>query len=299
MDKNPVMLTVIIVTFNQKDYIAKALDSVLEQETEYLYQIWLCDDCSTDGTLLICEEYAKRYPDKIKLFAQPQNTFSDPRQVFHGHVAIKNVNTKYWCCLDGDDAWCDPQKIQIALSVLENNPEYVTFAHDTLCVDVENKTKRSQVHEIHRIEIQNPLVFENAPYLHTSARVHRSVIKYSKKSKIHGDIYLFYSYLDKGPLYYYDKIMSVYNITGRGTWSGLSVAVIERLAVIDNYQLNKYFNCRYDEYFTRRARNPKTLLMLKRIISKKLAWEIWFFLKFVENVFVNFKSKIFRITGKK
>jgi hypothetical protein len=33
---------------------------------------------------------------------------------------------------------------------------------------------------------------------------------------------LFYSMLNKGPLYYYDKVMSVYNITGTGIWSKLS-----------------------------------------------------------------------------
>jgi glycosyltransferase involved in cell wall biosynthesis len=294
MNENAIMLTVIIITYNQENSIAKALDSVLEQETTYPYVIWICEDCSTDSTLLICDDYAKRYPDKIKLFAQSVNTFSDPSKVFHSDIAIRNVDTKYYCILEGDDAWCDTQKIQIALNVLENNPEYVTFAHDTLCIDVENKTKRSQVHEIHRIEIQNPLVFENAPYLHTSARIHRNVIKYSEKTKIHGDIYLFYNYLDKGPLYYYDKIMSVYNITGKGVWSGLSASVMERLAVIDNYQLNKYFNYKYDEYFTRRARNPKTLLMLKRIFSKNMAWEFWFFLKFLEDALWKIKAKYFR-----
>ena len=48
------------------DSIAKALESVLKQETKYPYEIWLCEDCSTDGTLMICNDYAKRYPDKIK-----------------------------------------------------------------------------------------------------------------------------------------------------------------------------------------------------------------------------------------
>ena len=299
MDSNTIMLTVIILTYNHEDSLARALDSVLDQETSYPYQIWLCDDCSTDNTLAIGVDYAKRFPDKIKIFAQPVNTYSNPFKVFHLETAIKNVETKYFCYLDGDDTWCDNHKIQIALDILESHPEYVTFAHDTLYDNWVNNTKKSLVHEIHKEEIKNPVLLENAPYLHASSRIHRNVVKFSRNTKIRGDIYLFYIYLDQGPLYFYDKIMSVYNITGTGMWSGLSTAVREREKIIRiySYRLNKHLNYKYDEYFTRRVGNPKKLTFLKKILSKRIGWEIWFFLTSVENVFSNLKTKYLAIRG--
>ena len=145
-DNNSILLTVIIFTYNQKDSIAKAVDSVLEQETTYPYEIWLCDDCSTDGTTAICIDYAQRFPDKIKLFTQPVNTYSSSANIAHFEIALKKVNTKYLSILEGDDAWCDSKKIQIALDFLENNPQYITFAHDTLFNDMVNGTKKSLVH---------------------------------------------------------------------------------------------------------------------------------------------------------
>lgn len=288
------LLTVIILTYNHETSVAETLDSVLVQKTRYPYEIWLCDDCSTDRTLLICQDYAKRYPDKVKIFSQPVNTYSNPHKIFHLETAVRNVKTKYFCYLDGDDTWCDDQKIQIALDILENRPEYVTFAHDTLYNHWEDNTKKSLVHDIHKVEIKNPVFLEDAPYLHASSRIYRNVVNFSKNTRIRGDIYLFYFYLDKGPLYFYDKIMSVYNITGVGMWSGVStkVAERERLRNLDSYQLNKYFNYKYDKYFTRRAGNPPKLVFLKKILSEKPAWELWIFLKFLENIFLNFKSKI-------
>jgi len=286
------LLTIILTTYNHKEYIAKALESVINQITSYPYQIWVCDDCSTDGTLEICQDYANKYPEKIKLFAQRVNTYSNPAMISHIHLAIKNVNTKYWCILDGDDEWCDNQKIQIAMDVLENKPAYVTFAHDTTINDLVNQNQKSLVHEMLNIEIPNPVIFENdkPPFFHISARIHRNVINFSSGIEIHGDIYLFYRYLDKGPLYYYDKIMSIRNYTGKGMWSGLSQAARESLAIIDNYLLNKYLHYKHDDFFTRRAGNPKLLLQLKRYFRAQTSWEIWFVLKKIEALFSKFKN---------
>jgi glycosyltransferase involved in cell wall biosynthesis len=249
------ILTVLIFCYNQNDTIAKAIDSVLEQETTYPFEIWLCDDCSTDGTLEICYNYAKKYPGKIKLFAQPVNTVSDPSKVNQSEIAIKNVVTKYFSLLDGDDFWCDNEKIQIALNILENNPEYVTFAHDTLFDDLVNGTQKSLVHEIYDIEIQNPVVLENAPYLHSSARIHRNIVKFPESRQDYDDTLYFYIYLDQGPLYYYDKIMSVYNITGKGVWSSLTEAERTKANNGIMHKINKYLNYKYDEFFMGRIKS--------------------------------------------
>lgn len=269
------ILTVVIFTYNHENYIEKAIDSVLNQDTTYPYEIWICEDCSTDGTVHICRDYAKRYPSKIKLFAQPVNTYSQPDLVNHVETALKRIKTKYLCLLDGDDFWCDNKKIQIAIDFLENNPDYVTFAHDTLYNDIRNNTQKSLVHEIHKIKIINPVTFEKAPYLHISSRIHKNIVKFSDNPDSYGDLFLFYVFLDKGPLHYYDKIMSVYNITGKGSWSGLSNAEAQKKFVLGQYQLNKFFNYKYDKFFSKRVKKKKTLEFFKKIFGKKVGWKLW------------------------
>lgn len=278
-DSNTVLLTVIIFTYNHKDSIAKAIDSILEQQTMYFYEIWLCDDCSTDGTTAICIDYAKQYPGKIKLFTQTVNTYSSGYTT-HVEIALKKVNTKYLSLLDGDDFWCDNQKIQIALDFLENNPQYITFAHDTLFNDVVNRTKKSLVHEVYGIEIQNPVTFKNISYLHISSRIHRNVVKFPEGRDASMDIFLFYLFLDKGHLYYYDKIMSVYNVTGKGAWSGMPIADVNKANALLQYRLNIFFKYKYDTFFTSRIGETKILVFLKKIGGMKLGWELWRILKF-------------------
>lgn len=273
-NKNFAAITVIIFTYNHEDSIAKAIDSVLEQETTYPYEIWLCDDCSTDSTTTICIDYAKRYPDKIKLFTQPVNTYST--KITHFEIALKRVDTKYLSLLEGDDAWCGNKKIQIALDFLENNPQYITFAHDTLFNDIANRTKKSLVHEIYKAEIQNPVTFENVLYLHTSSRIYRNVVKFSDGRDFYSDLFLFYIFLDKGPLYYYDKIMSTYNITGKGAWSGLSEADLKKENDMMQYKLNVFFNYKHDVFFTSRTSDIRTLEFLKKTCGAKPGWELWY-----------------------
>lgn len=65
---NEVKVSVLCITYNQKDYISDALDSFINQKTNFKYEILVNDDCSTDGTKDIVIEYAKRYPDIIKPF---------------------------------------------------------------------------------------------------------------------------------------------------------------------------------------------------------------------------------------
>ena len=248
------VLTILFVTYNHRNSIEKAMESVLEQSTSYPYEIWLCDDCSTDGTLEICESYAKKHPDRIKLFAQPTNTYSDLSKTFQVDAAVRNVKTKYFCILEGDDAWCDNTKIQIALDVLEENQKYVTFAHDVIYDDIVDGTKKSLVHGIHKAEIHNPMIFENARFLHPSARIYRNIIDFSENTERHHywDIFLFYIYLDKGPLYYHDKIMSIHYLTGKGLWTSLEEAEKRRNEAMGYRKLNKYFNFKYDDFFTRK-----------------------------------------------
>ena len=51
-------LSVFVVTYNQEEFIKRALDSVLMQKVSFNYEIIIGEDCSTDSTPQICDEYA-------------------------------------------------------------------------------------------------------------------------------------------------------------------------------------------------------------------------------------------------
>ena len=130
--RKDILLTAVIFTYNHEDTIARCIESHLNQKTSYGYEIRIYDDCSTDGTSEICREYEKKYPEKIKLTVQKENTFTKPDLELQSYQAISEIDTKYFCICDGDDYWCNENKIQVALDFLENNEQYHGFAHDTL-----------------------------------------------------------------------------------------------------------------------------------------------------------------------
>ena len=53
------MISIALATYNGEEFLREQLDSVLNQ-TFQDFEIIVCDDCSTDHTLAILEEYKKR-----------------------------------------------------------------------------------------------------------------------------------------------------------------------------------------------------------------------------------------------
>ena len=119
------MISVFLLTYNHEKYIAKAIESVLMQVTEYSYEILIADDCSTDRTSELVNEYYKKYPDKIKLIKPKHNIGAT-----NLHCRFLDIaRGKYIAGLEGDDYWCDKYKLQKQVDFLENHKEYIACTH--------------------------------------------------------------------------------------------------------------------------------------------------------------------------
>jgi len=68
---NSPLVSICIPTYNGEKYLKECLDSCIDQ-TFKNYEIIICDDCSSDGTIKIIEEYAKIFP-QIILFQNDEN----------------------------------------------------------------------------------------------------------------------------------------------------------------------------------------------------------------------------------
>lgn len=121
------MISILVLTYNHEKYIAQTLDSILEQETQYDYEIVIGEDKSTDGTLDICEAYAEKYPDKIILLKRPNNL----GEIKNFASTFEACTNKYIAYCEGDDFWLDKNKLQAQVDFLEKNPDYVI--HFTEC----------------------------------------------------------------------------------------------------------------------------------------------------------------------
>ncbi len=103
--ENPPLVSVIIPFYNRKEYINKAIDSVLNQSYDNL-EIILVDDHSTDGAYEILQEYTEK-DKRIKLFRNDKNMHAS----FTRNIGIKNSTGKYLYFIDSDD-WIDKKFIE-------------------------------------------------------------------------------------------------------------------------------------------------------------------------------------------
>jgi glycosyltransferase involved in cell wall biosynthesis len=117
------LLSICCITYNHEKFIREAVDSFLMQKTNFMIEIIIHDDASTDNTAKIINEYAVKYPNIIKTILQNENQFSQKRFSFLSDL-FKIAKGKYIALCEGDDYWVDSYKLQKQVDFLEKNPEY-------------------------------------------------------------------------------------------------------------------------------------------------------------------------------
>lgn len=124
-DTNDIKVSVCVVTYNQEKYIAECLDSLVSQETDFKFEIIVGEDCSTDGTRAIVQQYVDKYPDIVKSIFHKNNVgaVENVKQVY---IAAKG---KYIAHMDGDDMAL-PSKLQKQFDTMEKNPQAIICSHN-------------------------------------------------------------------------------------------------------------------------------------------------------------------------
>ena len=127
MNPETPLVSVCIPTFQHAPYLRQCLDSVLAQKTNFNFEIILGEDQSNDGTREICEAYALKFPDKIRLFLRKdeEKIFIRGRKSGRSNYLenFKSARGKYIAMLDGDDCWTSKDKLQTQVTILEAHPE--------------------------------------------------------------------------------------------------------------------------------------------------------------------------------
>lgn len=124
-EKSHILVSIVCITYNHEPYLRQALDSFLIQKTSFAYEIVLAEDCSTDGTRKICEEYAAKYPDIIHYIYRDHNVGYNENE----YEAMCAAKGKYIAYCEGDDYWTIPDKLQRQVDFLESHPDYSICWH--------------------------------------------------------------------------------------------------------------------------------------------------------------------------
>ncbi|MDX1955217.1 MAG: glycosyltransferase [Chitinophagaceae bacterium] len=219
------LVSVCLQTYQQAAFIRQAIDSVLAQETDFPFEILIGEDDSTDGTREICQEYAQRFPGRIRLFLRHEQEKIYINGVKTGRFNflsnLQAARGKYIALLDGDDYWPDTRKLQKQVDALEKDPS-LSICFSQVAIEQEGvlrpyKAVRGTKNIFSATDlalncfIQTcAILFRNPGFTHVPAHFYETpVLDYA--------LYLYLA--SKGKILYLKEAKAVYRFHAQGFWT--------------------------------------------------------------------------------
>ncbi len=114
--KSPEMVSVLVTVFNRARYLAACLDSILAS-SHGDFEIVVVDDTSSDGSVEIAEDYARR-DSRIRFFRNEKNLGDYPNRMRAAELATG----KYLKYVDSDDL-IYPHSLGVMVQAMEKYPD--------------------------------------------------------------------------------------------------------------------------------------------------------------------------------
>ena len=126
--KQKILVSVIMTSYNSAKNISSALDSLLSQSYENL-EIIVVDDCSSDGTVDIIQDFVNR-DRRVQLIKLKNNVGTYVAK----NIALQVAHGKYVTCHDSDD-YSHPLKIELQIKPLIQNKNLVASISNWIRID--------------------------------------------------------------------------------------------------------------------------------------------------------------------
>lgn len=270
-----IVVSVICTAYNHEKYIRDALEGFVSQKTEFPFEVLVNDDASTDGTAEIIREYAEKYPDIIRPVYQKENKYSQGVKISRD-ILLPMARGKYVAFCEGDDYWCDSEKLAVQAAYLDAHPECSATVHNSRFLYVKTGESLVKYGDTDRDIPVSECIKSGSAAFHTSSVMERRELEADPPEFVCsipgvGDypraIYLAMS----GTVHYFGRIMSVYRAGTPGSWTErveqneerfttLNRNLLKMLKIADEYSEGRYAA----EFSEARRRCEHTLCRLER-----------------------------------
>jgi glycosyltransferase involved in cell wall biosynthesis len=222
---NKPLVSVCIQTYKHEEYIKECLDSILMQKTTFDFEILLGEDDSPDDTRSICIEYAKKYPQKIRLFLHGRSNVifinNKPTGRYNFIYNLQASNGKYIALCEGDDYWVDEHKLQKQVEQMEKNHNLAICFHN---VNVSYEEKEEKSLPFHKKSLKKEFDFYDilkGNFINTCSVLYRNnqvdFPLFFMTSPV-GDWILHILNAHTGKIHYIDEVLAVYRIHDGGIY---------------------------------------------------------------------------------
>ena len=108
-------VSIICTNYNKGDWVREAMDSFLNQKTNFDFEIIIIDDASTDHSYEIIQEYQNKFPEKVRTFRNEVNLGITRTW----KKVCQEAKGQYIARCDSDDFWTDSLKLQKQVDLLD------------------------------------------------------------------------------------------------------------------------------------------------------------------------------------
>lgn len=295
-----IMVSVYCLAYNHEKYIRSALEGFVKQKTHFKYEVFVHDDASTDNTAQIIKEFACKYPEIIKPIYQHENKYSKGILISR-EIIYPLMSGKYIAICEGDDYWCDENKLEKQVNFLEKNLEYSACVHNTKKINcITNEvTYINDLKENCDLKFYDVAKAGNAQFQLSSLLCRKEFFYFPDEliAKGFSDYPLSVYLMLKGKIYYYKDTMSVYRLYANGSWTlnnyrnvDINKRINNQKNILDfldnllNYCINTNVNSSYIEDINHIIRVEKVKLLLINNDRKEI-------LKNYKDIYINLPLK--------
>lgn len=237
------IVAIAMICYNHEKFIAKAIEGVLMQKTDFRYKLFITDDNSKDNTAAICEKYRYKNLDIIYFESFVKNLGSMGNAIYNLQKCQES-GAEYIALCEGDDYWSDPLKLQRQVNFLKRNNDYemVVHKHDRLVNNNLEIDKNIYQESLTTVDLAKGINFLTLSALFRTNSFNEYVFKLIYEIPYTNFLFLYLSQFGKVRLL--NENMGVYRVHGGGIWSDQS---IEEKYQISQSTLIKIINYFKDE----------------------------------------------------
>lgn len=169
-NNNDILVSVQMPCHNCEKYLPEAIESILNQ-THTNFEFIIIDDCSTDNSWNIIQNYAKQ--DK-RIFAYRNKTNLKIVRTRNRALELMNGSSKYVAIFDSDDISM-PDRLKKEVEFLEENPDFGIVSSHILIIDENSKEIGKRLYETNPHKLHKKL-FLKSPAHQPASMIRRSVL---------------------------------------------------------------------------------------------------------------------------
>lgn len=132
-----IKVSIAMITYNHEPYIEQAVCSVLEQNMDFNWELIIGEDGSTDGTAdiikRICRENQSRDTGRDRIL--PVLREKNIGMTKNAMDVLVRCRGEYIAFLEGDDYWCDRNKLSMQAAFLDLHKDYSAYYHNARVIN--------------------------------------------------------------------------------------------------------------------------------------------------------------------